>query len=204
MSVIQDALRRKLVDQQREKSTRPARPVGSAVPPPTPPVAQQVLQQESMMRSELEHKYSAGSSIGTNPRPSRVQEGAGRWMLGTALISLFAILVGGVLFYMNRGVPLTAVPPPMPQPLLHQPVGEEMSQLAPEGADRWPRITVHGVLASPNAKKSSAILNGEMVFLNQKIQGARLIEVSNEGVQLRFRGKTMSLDIGSSTSDEED
>ena len=195
MSVIQDALRRKLVDQQRKQSSRQARPSGTAVPPPTPPIAQQVLRQEAMMRPEMQPKVLTGASVGaySQPYPSP-RGGVGRWILGTALVVLFAILVGGVLFSMNRGV----------RPLPHQPVDTEVFQPVPEDSRAWPEITVDGVLASPTTKKSSAILNGEMVFLNQKIQGVRLIDVSDEGVQLRYRGKTKALDIGSSTYDDED
>jgi len=159
-----------------------------------------------MKRPEVQHTVSPVSSVGTpHPLPYPSQGGGvGRWVLGTALVLLFSILVGGVLFSIYRGGPLTAVPQATPQPLPHQPFDVQTFQPVPEGTDPWPEISVNGVLASPIKKKSSAILNGEMVFFNQKIQGVRLIEVSNDGVHLRYRGKTMALDIGSSTYDEED
>ena len=108
MSVIQDALKRRLAEQQQGKIARSARPAGGAAPPPTPPIAEQVLRNDDAARPRP-----------VSPQPAPVEGvlvhpggGVGKWIFGTALVMLFAVLVVGVLLYLNRGVPLVAVPPP--------------------------------------------------------------------------------------------
>ena len=223
MSVIQDALKRKLLDQQAGRAARPARSAGPAGPPPTPPLAQQVL------RREEETARAAAVSAGGVPGPAAPAPGAGRWILGTALVLLFAVLVAGVLLYLHRGVPLVAVPPPTaavpdsppavppPAPVAGEPAPATAAAEAavaepavpapdpePAPASAWPAIVVEGVVAGADPGRRSAMLNGQMVFLNQRIEGVRLVEVTDQGVRLRYQGQDRFLEIGQLTTDGED
>ena len=59
-------------------------------------------------------------------------------------------------------------------------------------------------MAGAEPKKRSAILNGEMIFLNQRIEGVRLVDVTEGGVRLRYQGTEIDLEIGQVANDADD
>lgn len=84
-----------------------------------------------------------------------------------------------------------------------QPAGGEESSalfgtLSADDVD-WPIIVLTGMAAGNREGDMTAILNGNLVYVNQRVEGARLIEVSNDGVVLEFEGTRKILRIGEST-----
>lgn len=63
----------------------------------------------------------------------------------------------------------------------------------------WPRLTLNGVMAQTGPGQGSAIINGTVVEIGEKIEGVRLLEVQRNGVLLEFRGNTQFVRVGQST-----
>lgn len=63
----------------------------------------------------------------------------------------------------------------------------------------WPRLTLNGVMAQTGPAQGSAIINGTMVEIGEKIEGVRLVEVRRSGVLLEFKGNTQFVRVGQST-----
>lgn len=63
----------------------------------------------------------------------------------------------------------------------------------------WPRLTLNGVMAQTGPGQGSAIINGTVVEIGEKIEGARLVEVQRNGVLVEFKGSTQFLRVGQST-----
>ncbi len=63
----------------------------------------------------------------------------------------------------------------------------------------WPRLTLNGVMAQTGPGQGSAIINGTVVEIGEKIEGARLMEVQRNGVLLEYRGNTQFVRVGQST-----
>lgn len=63
----------------------------------------------------------------------------------------------------------------------------------------WPRLTLNGVMAQAGPAQGSAIINGTMVEIGEKIEGVRLVEVRRSGVLLEFKGNTQFVRVGQST-----
>ena len=60
-------------------------------------------------------------------------------------------------------------------------------------------IMLSGMVAGNKEGDMTAILNGKLVYVNQRVEGARLIEVSQDGVILEFEDTRKFLRIGEST-----
>jgi hypothetical protein len=73
-----------------------------------------------------------------------------------------------------------------------------LSALSAENVE-WPMIMLSGMVAGNKEGDMTAILNGKLVYVNQRVEGARLIEVSQDGVILEFEDTRKFLRIGEST-----
>lgn len=216
MSVIQDALRRKLDEQRMGEPAQPAAPVKA--PPQTPPLAQQVLQHQRPGPA-VRRPAAAPEATVTRPRPA-----AGRrddqftiWLLVTAiLVMLTAAFVGALMYFLNaQPLRLTATQiqpsPPPPEATAAATASspgptDDASASAAEPAPAakapepgWPTIQVGGTLTAGGNQRASAILNGRMVKANRMIDGVRLVGLSEEGVTLEFRGERRFVETGQST-----
>ena len=213
MSVIQDALRRKLQEQRAAKESR----VSEVRPEPpllqTPPVAQEVLQNEASLNPSPRVPERQPASAAFHP----VQNGRQRvirLLLATIVVFLTVGLLGAVVYFVDarkeellRSAASTASPIPLVLPL--QPTAVSASGVTGIGPTEeavktkaeWPRVKVGGVLAGGGSSRSSAILNGDMVRINGKVQRVRLVSVSDDGVTLEFEGRERFVEIGSTTKD---
>ena len=206
MSVIQDALKRRLRDQREERPSPPLEDVtpGPSAPPPTPPVAQQVL----------EHDLQAAprpSAIRPPSAPPRLSVDGGKWLLGFVMGLLSLALIAAVFYFMQRQTPLwqvaapaqsSATAPADPAPPTRTAAAAAVPSIRTSAAaapGEWPLLELDGVMMGPTPRKSSAILNGSMVFLNQRIDNVLLKQVGDEGIVLEFEGEQRSLHIGEST-----
>ena len=63
----------------------------------------------------------------------------------------------------------------------------------------WPRLNLHGVMAQSGPNQGSAIINGTVVEVGERIDGARLVEVQRNGVLLEFKSSTQFVRVGQST-----
>ena len=108
-------------------------------------------------------------------------------MLLTTLIVLGIGVTGIVAFYAfnlfrNRSsMPETAAEPQRP------PV-------------RWPEIELSGMAGTTTVEGSgSAILNGTLIAVNQRIERATLVRVEEDGVILEYKGDQKFIRIGETT-----
>jgi hypothetical protein len=75
------------------------------------------------------------------------------------------------------------------------------AEIAAAKPGEWPRVEVGGVIAGGSPKNNSAILNGDMIRMNRKIEGVRLVEVKEDGVTLEYGGDQRFVEIGATTLD---
>ena len=73
-----------------------------------------------------------------------------------------------------------------------------LSALSAENVE-WPMIMLSGMVAGNKEGDMTAILNGKLVYVNQRVEGARLIEVSKDGVILELEDTREVIRIGEST-----
>lgn len=69
----------------------------------------------------------------------------------------------------------------------------------PAKTSTWPRLTLNGVMARGGPGRGSAIINGTMIEVGEKIEGARLVEVQPNGIVVEYLGSTQFLRVGQST-----
>jgi hypothetical protein len=254
MSVIQDALKRKLEEQKASRAATPPSRQGQPPPPQAPPIAHQVLQYEAAARPapappEPTHDYGA---------VARDQQRTIWMLIVSILVILTAGMIGAFLYFMASGrsemaggtpgetrpnpdgvsvlyaepaalvpQPFQHVPEPVPRAgpvaVVTPPAGspDALSVAAPTRVTtgtppaeapeatpgvaaipgQWPMIEIDGVLSGGDAKRNSAILNGNVIRVNRKLDGVRLTEVSEEGVVLEYNGKQKYVEIGGTTYD---
>ncbi len=77
--------------------------------------------------------------------------------------------------------------------------GVQTVPVAVSGTSVWPRLNLHGVMAQTMPGQGSAIINGTVVEVGERIDGARLVEVQRNGVLLEFKGNTQFVRVGQST-----
>ena len=224
MSVIQDALRRKLEEQRRAEDQGPPPREPVKAPPQTPPLAQQVLQRE---RPAIQPRPSrpvtpAERYIDHGGQPGRSDPWTIRLLVIVILLMLTAGLVGVILFAVRSESPQVAQPaappaaptpepatvaapaPPVPPPeLVPEPAPAPVVQPAPVPVDEtaWPDIQVGGVMAASVPRTSSAMLNETLTRMNRKIDGVKLVGVTDEGVTLEWQGSRRFVEIGTGTLD---
>ena len=74
------------------------------------------------------------------------------------------------------------------------------AKVIPQRLD-WPAIELSGMAgAKADGEVGSAILNGTLIAVNQRIEGVTLIEVTGDGVYLELSGERKFLRIGESTN----
>jgi len=97
--------------------------------------------------------------------------------------------------------PLAAVvidaAPSGPKPAAVEPVEPPAVDVLAEG--QWPAVLLGGVVALSDSAMSSAIINDNLVFIGEDIQGVRLLEVSETGILLQYQGEEKFLRVGQGT-----
>ena len=63
---------------------------------------------------------------------------------------------------------------------------------------RWPRLTVTGVMARRD-REGVAFINQKQAAVGDRVDGAQVLQIKEDGVQLVFQGETNTLRIGQST-----
>jgi len=79
-----------------------------------------------------------------------------------------------------------------------RPVNAARFAPSPDSVD-WPVIVLTGMAAGASTATTTAILNGTVVYLNQHVEGATLVEVQDEGVVLEYKRTQKFVRIGEST-----
>jgi hypothetical protein len=74
---------------------------------------------------------------------------------------------------------------------------EDEPEPEPEPLVTWPYLTINGVLGE--GKTGSAVINNEIVGVDETIQDVKVVSIGNQGVQLEYMGETMFLKVGNST-----
>ena len=237
MSVIQDALKRKLEEQRAAKEEAPPAPPRRPPPPQAPSVAYQVIQNEAAAHPPRPAAPPPRvSEARYDTAVARTQQRTIRLLLVSILVLLTAGLVGALLYFLSsrqaewaaaspgprdsarypapapQAATAPARPPPapslpeegltatLPTPVPVPPAADAAAE-AEGGEPAWPILSVDGVLTGADPGRSSAILNGEMLRVNRRMDGVRLLEVSEEGVRLEFRGEERYVEIGDTTRD---
>ena len=116
---------------------------------------------------------------------------------------------GKVLESRSEGAEITGdrTPEPAPRPLpavVEQPAPRVEASSAGGGTpvvqaqefSLWPRVTVNGILAKGTRGRGMAIINNQMMSVNETVEGVRLIEVKGQGVLLEFGGESRFVEIG--------
>ena len=63
----------------------------------------------------------------------------------------------------------------------------------------WPEVELSGILAADAERGGSAILNGQLVNLNQGILNVRVVAFHSQQVVLEYRGAHKALRVGENT-----
>ncbi len=63
----------------------------------------------------------------------------------------------------------------------------------------WPEVVLSGILAADAEREGSAILNGQLVNLNQHILKVRVVAFHNQQVVLEYEGAQKALRVGENT-----
>lgn len=64
-------------------------------------------------------------------------------------------------------------------------------------AVNWPVLMLSGVVGK--GAKGAAFINGEIVDVNESIEGVKVIAIGNQGVKLQYKGEIQFLKVGHST-----
>ena len=96
-----------------------------------------------------------------------------------------------------RAVPVAAAqPPPREEPAAAFGAGGGTPVVQAQEFSLWPRVTVNGILAKGTRGRGMAIINNQMMSVNESIEGVRLVEVKGQGVLLEFGGESRFVEIG--------
>lgn len=71
------------------------------------------------------------------------------------------------------------------------------TSLRPEA--EWPALRVMGVLAHGGPGEGAAIINGEIVSVDEQVEGVTVAEVGTSGVWLEYQGRKRFVKVGRST-----
>jgi hypothetical protein len=82
-----------------------------------------------------------------------------------------------------------ATPPPSSTPVVS-------SSEASGDFSLWPRITLNGILSKGTQGRGIAIVNNQMMSVNETMEGVRLLEVRSTGVLMEFGGDTRFVETG--------
>ena len=224
MSVIQDALQRKLEEQRAAKDSRASQGRPEPQPPQAPPVAQQVFENEAALYPPP--SVPVHQKVPATRRPVRSDaQRTIRLLLISIIVMLSVGLVGAVIYFIDAGksellssapsVPGNGVGPAAqsdsaqiagtaaPSGAAHAngTASSPIVQSAPDDSGKWPLVEVGGVVASGSSKNNSAILSGDMIRINRMINGVCLVNVSDDGVTLEYGGDQRFVEIGATTRD---
>ncbi|HEY8241002.1 MAG TPA: hypothetical protein VIH35_06120 [Kiritimatiellia bacterium] len=96
--------------------------------------------------------------------------------------------------------PVAAAPDAVPAPVAKAPPAPPpVVAEAPEDSDSfslWPRITLNGILSKGTQGRGIAIVNNQMMSVNESIEGVRLLEVRSNGVLMEFGGESRFVETG--------
>ena len=97
-----------------------------------------------------------------------------------------------------RTAPVAAVQQPPPRVDVAPAAGAAGSAPVVESEEfsLWPRVTVNGILAKGTRGRGMAIINNQMMSVNESVDGVRLVEVKGQGVLLEFGGESRFVEIG--------
>jgi len=97
-----------------------------------------------------------------------------------------------------RAAPVAAVQPPPAHVDVAPAAGTAGSAPVVESQEfsLWPRVTVNGILAKGTRGRGMAIINNQMMSVNESVEGVRLVEVKGQGVLLEFGGESRFVEIG--------
>ena len=84
-----------------------------------------------------------------------------------------------------------------PTPTAIEPIPIEPEPLELKPPVVWPAIEVNGIVG--REKNGSALLNGEIVAVGDSIEGAKVISIKGQTVELEFQGERQTVRPGSST-----
>ena len=77
--------------------------------------------------------------------------------------------------------------------------GVETTPVVVPDSSAWPKLSLLGVMARSEVGRGSAIINNTVVEVGEEIEGARLLEVRNNGVMLQYNGDKQFVRVGQST-----
>lgn len=80
-----------------------------------------------------------------------------------------------------------------------EPVLDEATMYRAAYDVEWPILVLSGMVAGSTPEQTSAILNGNLVATRERIEGAVLIEIRNDGVVLEFDRTRKFIRVGEST-----
>jgi hypothetical protein len=98
--------------------------------------------------------------------------------------------------------PVPAIPPALPvqAPASATNPPPTVAKAPAEETVVWPSLTVSGLMGGKQAgQQGAAIINGQMLGVGESIEGVRIIEVSKQGVRLRWQNQTRLVKVGEST-----
>ncbi len=93
-------------------------------------------------------------------------------------------------------VAAAAPPPPRAEPAPAFGAGGGTPVIQAQEFSLWPRVTVNGILAKGTKGRGMAIINNQMMSVNESVEGVRLVEVKGQGVLLEFGGESRFVEIG--------
>jgi len=192
-------------DQQDESAPPP--PAEASPPPPPDSVSQAAGQAPTAPPPAISTPPPLPTSA---PAPSATSS-AGNRFLGRLLVKIVAFLIVtgvslGWYFMTHDGASLIGS-------LYGADEGEAYSddaslegeanaaegEITYDQRDDWPAIELMGMVAANRNSQASAILNGSLVVLNQRVEGARLVEIRSDGVVLEYERDRKFILVGEGT-----
>ena len=182
-------------------ATKTEKPPGAAgsVPPPPIPSAESRPQDVTGQTQPGYSMPAPGGAPASAPPPPRTgrpvpppaghdgpstSEGRKLGLTVGLLFLVCALGIGGWYLYQHPG-------------LLKLPFGASAANVTAS----WPSIQLTGMAGAIGTDEAgSAILNGRLIAINQPIEGAILVEISNSGVVLEYKKERKLLRVGESTN----
>jgi len=194
-------------DQQNE----PASPASTEAPPPPPPAPDSDSRAADQAPTATPPAISAPPPLPKSaPAPSPASAAAGRFP-GRLLVKIIAFfIVTGILlgwyFMTHDGASLIGFlyggnddEAYYDDANAEGEPGAAAGEITYDQRDDWPAIELMGMVAANRNSQASAILNGSLVVPNQRIEGARLIEIRSDGVVLEYERDQKFILVGEGT-----
>lgn len=89
---------------------------------------------------------------------------------------------------------------PAPDPLVARPAAPEAAP-APVAVEPviWPMLTINGLVGK--GEQGAAMINAQIVGVNETIEGVKVIDIKKQGVTLEFEGEKRFVKVGGSTDE---